>query len=109
MVEPGKRCMRARKRRSPAGNQVHKYKRGKPARKTCALCSRVLHGVPNRRPAELKKLARSSRAPTRPFAGVLCGACVAVIYKEKARLKNGFLAREEVPLDRLKFLEQLKK
>jgi len=109
MVRPSKRRMRRRERRSPTGKPVRIYKRGKPRRRVCALCAAVLHGVPKARPSELRKVARSGRAPTRLFAGVLCGNCVAVLVKEKTRLKSGFASEAAIPLAHLKFLKQLKK
>lgn len=108
MVEPSKRRMKKRKRKTPSGKPGVMYKRPKPSKKTCALCAGVLHGVPNRRPAALSKMTKSQRAPTRLYAGVLCAGCVEQIVKERTRLKAGFITKDDVPLDRLKYLELLK-
>ena len=100
--------MKKNNRRTPTGKKGVLYKRPKPGKKTCALCGAMLHGVPNKRPSALNKTSKSQRAPTRLYAGVLCANCVEQIVKERARLKAGFITKGDVPLDRVKYLEQLK-
>ncbi|PIO01857.1 50S ribosomal protein L34e [Candidatus Micrarchaeota archaeon CG_4_10_14_0_2_um_filter_60_11] len=107
-MKPSHRRMKKRYKRSLSGAVVLKFKRPKPARRVCALCGGVLHGVLRRRPSDLRKTSKSQRAPTRMFAGVLCGSCVALIVKDRARMKAGSATEKDVPLTRLKFVKQLK-
>jgi len=47
----------------------------------CSRCGAVLHGVVTGTAA----MAKSSRVPSRPFAGVLCGNCLASEVRRVAR------------------------
>lgn len=57
--------------RLPGGETVLRHKLRKPRQARCTVTGDVLHGVPRERPAKLKKLNKSKRAPSRPFGGVL--------------------------------------
>ena len=105
MVEPRFRTAKARKKKSPKGKEVRKYKNDKESARICAICSTKLHGVPR----DKKKLAKTEKRPERVFAGVLCANCVQSIIKDKVRLENGYLEEKNVSVKRLKFLKQLKK
>jgi len=66
----------ARKRvTTPGGKNVLRHTLRKPAKAKCANCGKVLHGVARGRPAALKKLTKSQKAPSRPNAGKLCSSC----------------------------------
>ncbi|TMH96009.1 50S ribosomal protein L34e [Candidatus Bathyarchaeota archaeon] len=48
----------------------------------CSRCGEELHGVVTGRPVGV---AKSSRVPSRPFGGVLCGNCLAFEIRRVAR------------------------
>jgi len=76
----------ARKRTTlPGGKNVLRHTLRKPAKAHCATCKKVLPGVARGRPAAIKKLSKSQRAPTRPYAGTLCSACTRRLIIIKAR------------------------
>lgn len=104
MVAPRFRKAKARKRKSPAGHKVLKYKKDKPKKRKCSVCGAVLHGVP----LNQKKLSKTQKRPERVFAGVLCAKCAERVVRLKARLDNGLLQENGVPLNYLKYVKQLK-
>lgn len=92
------------RRRIPSGKIVVQYKHKKHSKHVCAICKEILHGRPRGRPAEIKKLAKSKRAPTRPFGGMLCPRCSRKIQSLRARLKFKVIKKEDVPLSLLKYM-----
>ena len=71
--------------RTPGGKTVLHHRKRKPAKAHCFECGKVLHGVARGRPSEIHKLAKTERRPERPFAGMLCGACMRSRMISKAR------------------------
>jgi len=94
-------------RKSVSGKTVL-FKRRKPSKATCGLCGTLLHGVPNRRIAELGKLSKTEKRPERKFGGVLCAHCAQRVIIDKTRLKSGALKAEDIPLNRLNYVKALK-
>ncbi len=95
---------KARHRRSPSGKQGRISKENKPSPARCGVCGTKLLAVPRKTAAEMKKLARTSKRPERPFGGVLCASCSRQLYKEKIRLETGAATREQVDVRHLRFL-----
>lgn len=57
----------------------------------CALCGDMLHGVPHgKKTNALRKLSKTQRRPSVPFAGILCGNCreMAAIETIKVAMKQ---------------------
>ena len=71
--------------RTPGGRTVLHYRKRKPKNAKCSNCGIVLRGVPRERPFKMKKMAKSKKRPSRPYAGVLCGKCMRALIIEKAR------------------------
>jgi len=110
MVAPRLRSRSVKKlsRKTPGGRQSVIYKSKKPAKATCAICHAKLNAVPNRKSSEMRKLSKTEKRPERLFGGVLCHNCVASVVKSKARMSSGALARTDVPLKLLKYIEMMK-
>ena len=49
----------------------------------CAICKRVLHGIP--RLNKIRKVSKSQRRVNRKFGGYLCSKCAREVIKEIAR------------------------
>ncbi len=78
----------ARKRvRTPGGKNVLRHTLRKPKKAHCAETGEELHGVARERPGKLKKLTRSQKVPSRPFAGMLSSTAMRNLFKRKARNK----------------------
>ena len=71
--------------RTPGGRTVLHYRKRKPKNAKCSSCGIVLKGVPRERPFKMKKMAKSKKRPSRPYAGVLCSKCMRSAIIEKAR------------------------
>lgn len=104
MPAPRNRQATYRNRASPSGRKVLKKKQEKQAKARCAICKKLLGGVPNLAHAQLGKLAKTQKRPERAFGGVLCHACVAQVIKDKVRLQQGLISKEDVDFRRLKFI-----
>jgi large subunit ribosomal protein L34e len=98
-----------RHRASPGGKQSKKRKSDKPSKARCGLCKGALGGVPHRSPSALAKLAKTQKRPERPFGGVLCSGCLSQVIRDKVRLQQGLISKEDVDFRRLKFITGLKK
>ena len=72
--------------RVTSGTTVH-YKYRKPKKAKCGECGAVLKGVPRERPYKMKKMAKTTKRPERPYGGVLCSRCTRKIFVDKARSK----------------------
>ena len=105
MVSKAFRRKRVLKRRSPAGHRVVIYKKRIPGIAHCALCGCKMQGIPRVK----ARLAKTEKRPERVFGGVLCGKCVSLVVRDRVRLKAGIIAKEEVPIARLKWVEALKR
>jgi large subunit ribosomal protein L34e len=104
MVKPMLRT-RARKKvqvKTPGGRNVRHTKEGKPSKKTCGRCGINLGGVPSEVSSVMRNMAKSEKVPSRPYAGVLCSACVErlVIYTTRLEVKNKYPEYAEMELQR---------
>lgn len=84
-------------------------KSGKASKMECALCEKPLHGVPHgKKTNALKKLSKTQRRPSAPFAGILCGNCreLAVIEAIKVAINQKKIG--EVELRMQPYVSQLK-
>jgi len=87
MPEPNKRSRTFRriKTKLPGGRTTLHYKKRKPAAAMCPITHEQLRGVPRERPYKLKRLSKSQKRPSRPYAGHLSSKAMRSIMKEKAR------------------------
>lgn len=76
-----------KKVRVPSGKSRLHIKRKKVNAAHCAGCGKELGGVPNKRPYELRKFAKTEKRPERMYGGVLCGNCVKEKIKAAIRAK----------------------
>ncbi len=76
MTKPSQKTHGRRKLavRLPSGERTFHFEPRASAPAQCARCGKELHGVPTTR---VKSFARSSRAPSRQYGGVLCPNCLA--------------------------------
>jgi large subunit ribosomal protein L34e len=68
--------------RLPSGHRTFHFEPKTSAVAQCARCGKELHGVPTTRP---QSFARSSRAPSRQYGGVLCSNCLAAEIRALVR------------------------
>jgi len=66
----------------PSGRRTLHFEPRAPSKAQCARCGRELHGVPTAKP---QAYARSSRAPGRPYGGVLCPNCLSAEIRSLVR------------------------
>ena len=70
------------KKTSKGRNVVH-FVNKTPKIAKCAMCRRVLLGVPQ----HTKKLAKSQKSISRPYGGYICSKCYNQLIKEEIRAK----------------------
>ena len=87
MPRPAQRSRSFRKLRKkmPSGRYKMHYVKKKPGMARCAVCRKPLHGVARGRENALKKLTKSEKRPTRPYAGNLCSSCMRSAIREKVQ------------------------
>lgn len=78
MVRPANRSRNRRHvtRKTPGARKVVHYVERKPQRAHCSKCKKVLPGMPKARPIKMQNVSKSSKRPERPYAGILCSACM---------------------------------
>ncbi len=79
------RSLKRRKIRTPGDRTTIHYRRGKVEKASCAVCGKVLHGIPRDRGICLKRVSKSKKKVNRPYGGVLCPACLKETLVEKIR------------------------
>ena len=71
--------------KTPGGrNKIH-YKKRKPSAPKCAETGQILPGVARGNPADIRKLSKSQRVPSRPFGGKLSSKAMRSTIKERIR------------------------
>ena len=109
MPKKSDRSKKKKFRRKASGKSKRVFVRGKAGKHKCALCERVLHGVPHgKRPAEVRKLAKTKRRPTGLFGGVLCSKCRAKVVAEAANVEAKAKNIGEVEVRLQKYVKQVK-
>lgn len=71
--------------KSPGGRRIVHYRRDRSGGGRCTICGNILHGVPRLRSPKIRKTAKTSRRPERPYGGYLCSGCLKRLLKEEAR------------------------
>ncbi len=71
--------------KAPGGRTKVQLRERKPSKAVCGTCKKPLSGVPRERPASLRKIAKTSRRPERPYGGVLCSPCTRALLRQNAR------------------------
>jgi len=86
MPRPSLRSTSWRKKKitTPGGRKKLHYLKRKNAAAKCAVCGKVLHGVPKKTTEEMKKLPKTKKRPERPYGGNLCAGCL----KKKLVMEN---------------------
>jgi len=92
-------------KRIPSGNKII-YKEKKHSKHSCALCGKILHGVPHgKSPSEIRKLSKSQRRPEVIFGGILCSQCRTIIVEEAVKVKEKNKKIEEIDLNLKPYVE----
>lgn len=96
MVAPRNRSRSKKKvkTRTPGGKTVTHYKGKKTGRKKCSRCSSELGGTPSRTKTVLRRMSKSERIPSRPYAGVLCDSCVDDLVRYVTRVEAPTISPE---------------
>ncbi|MDH5816058.1 MAG: 50S ribosomal protein L34e [Candidatus Nezhaarchaeota archaeon] len=76
MVRPGLRGKPHKLVRTPGGRLIWRPVKFKRAKAKCAWCHQELHGTPAIPRAKIRRLAKSSRRPERPYGGYVCPKCL---------------------------------
>ena len=83
-------------------------KSGKATPMECALCKDMLHGVPHgKKTNALKKLSKTQRRPSVPFAGILCGNCREQVAIETIKVATAQKKFSQVELRIQPYVKQL--
>ena len=72
--------------RLPSSKSKLVYKRRRPSKIYCYNCNQELHGVATAIVSRLKNMTKSSKRPSRPYAGSLCSSCSREKIKEMFRI-----------------------
>ncbi len=87
MPRPSDRGKKKKFKRTPRGKTKKVWKKKKPGKQKCAICKKILHGVPHGKTAtQRKKLSKSKKRPSAFFGGVICGKCRAMVMEESAKI-----------------------
>lgn len=74
--------------RTTSGKAKVVYFKGKSKKHHCALCKKILHGVPHSHSVyEMSKLSKTQKKPSVAFGGVLCSSCRRDVLEEAIKVK----------------------
>lgn len=109
MPKKSERYMKFKFRRQSKGKAKKVFVSGKSGKHHCALCEKVMHGMPHgKNKGGIARLSKTERRPSALFAGVLCNQCRAIVVAEAAKVDAGVKKKDDVELRLIKFVEQVK-
>ena len=82
-----RRAFRRIYKKVPGGATHIQFKRRKPGKAQCAVCSRPLAGVPRMHAVQGRTMAKTMKRPERPFGGMLCSPCSRLKIIEMANIQ----------------------
>ncbi len=110
MVEPSKRTRSTKKVkvRTPGGKTTTHYRGEKTKDATCGRCQKPLSGVATDTATKMKSMAKSSKVPARPYAGILCPQCLDTLirYVTRFEVKYTFDKFKDLEIERDLTLEK---
>ncbi len=71
------------KTRLPGNNTTIHFIRRRPKHQHCPITGQILHGVPRLRPAQVGKLTKTQRRPSRPYGGKISHTALSAAIKAK--------------------------
>ena len=75
--------------RITSGKAKMVYFKGKSRKHHCALCKKILHGVPHSHSVYgMSKLSKTQKRPSVAFGGVLCSPCRRNVLEEAIKVKG---------------------
>jgi large subunit ribosomal protein L34e len=94
--------------RTPGGRTVTHYRAEKAQRSTCGRCGTHLSGMATGTSTEVSSKSASSKAPARPYAGVLCSDCLDTLirYVTRQEVKNRSAENADIKIQRDLTLEK---
>jgi len=109
MPKKSDRSKKKKFRRKASGKAKTVFVKGKSGKHHCAVCKKMLHGVPHgKKPSEVRKLSKTKRRPTALFAGILCNRCRSQAVAEAAKLEAKTKKASDIELRLQKYVKQLK-
>ena len=66
------------------GTNIH-FKKKKPKTAKCGKCGDLLKGIPREFPFRMRRMAKTSKRPERPYGGILCSKCMRLEIIKKIR------------------------
>lgn len=106
-----KRSDRIRKKRmvrTVSGKAKTIFKDAKARKARCALCEKVMHGMPHgRKVSKLGKMSRTEKRPEALFAGTLCNKCRLEALEEAIKVKVGIKKSSELDMEARKYVKEL--
>ena len=110
MPAPKDRVKKKKFIRTPGSETKVHYFKGKPGKHHCALCSKVLHGMPhNKTKAQLSKLSKTQKRPEALLAGQVCNQCRTMLLDEAVKIKLKTKSLDDVKLNFKPYVESLMK
>ncbi len=76
-------AMRRLMRKLPGNRTTTHFVRRRPKHAHCPVTGQILHGVPRLRPAQVRKLSKTQRRPSRPYGGKISHTAIANAVRAK--------------------------
>lgn len=106
MPKPSERWKKKKKYKSRKGEMRISYGRGKTSKHKCALCKKVMHGMPHGKARSgARKLSKTEKRPSALLAGTLCNSCRKRVIEEAVKVRTGLKEMDKVELRHKKFVD----
>ena len=98
MPNPNEKFKKHKFVKTPGGKLKRNLVKKKTSKHKCAVCSKILNGVPHGlRTFEVKRLSKTQRRPENLLSSILCPKCREIAYHDAVMLKYNL--KEEKNLD----------
>ena len=106
LARPQNRWKKKKKYKSRYGETRIAYVREKTSKHKCNLCGKAMHGMPHGKTrSKTRKLSKTERRPSAPFAGTLCNICRKRVIEEAIKVGAGIKELGKTELRHRKFIE----
>ncbi len=110
MTKPKDKNKKKKFRRSPKGKSKVYYTKAKKGKHKCALCTKILHGVPHSKSTgKITKLSKTKKRPSIVFGGILCSECRTKILDEAVKVISKTKKEEDLELKSKPYIKQMAK
>jgi large subunit ribosomal protein L34e len=108
MPSPNEKFKKHKFVRTPGGKTKRNLVKKKTSKQKCAVCSKVINGVPHGlRDFEVKRLSKTQRRPENLLSSILCPKCREIAYHDAVMFKYKLKTEKDLDFRYKKYIEMI--